>query len=603
MGRPLKAVYANATYSDRVQEMSNTDILNLSSSLVANYVTANTPLYTVLRINDSNNFASSIGTVVDSNQGPVGSAPSYSNTTTTFSIRAGTTNIPTNIARPVQYTQVGNEIKIQEISDSDLITYFFAPIVNYISSGGQGSYFLGPTLTGPPGTGTWSSVGTVNDTYYILTVLTTVQHTLWQRTDAANTSGTIRPLKQIVSGTITKLIEMTDQEIGDLGAYIGEYIRTTGIGQYVIQPSAPGSGTWLDRGSFTDTNNTSAQTGAYIGGYIGTFSGGFTGTYTGAYTGFYEGTYNQFFTGFFTQQFTGIYTGIYTGAFSSGFTGAFSGSYTGAFSGDYTGAFTREFTGVYTRAFTSPISASYTGNFAGSYVGTFAQYTGVYIGPPVGFTSFYIGPTYSSLPPARAGTTYTGSYQGGTFNLYDNPFQQALTDPSTGQPLFLNYTATFADNYTEFFQGPQIGYNSFTQITFNRVAFTGVYTTTPVFSGSRNYMFTGLYNRQYTGFFTGSYSGSFSRAFTGSFSKAFTGSYSQLFTGSFSNAFTGIFTGGYNQSFTRPFTLSFTGAYSGAYSKAFTGVYGNSFTRNLAFTGIYTGLAAILCIWLLLLVL
>lgn len=711
MGRPLKAVYANTTYSTGVREMSNTDILDLSSSLVANYVTANRPLYTILGINDSNTSASSIGTVVDSNWGPVGSAPSYSSTTTTFSIRAGTTTIPTDIVRPVQYTQVGDEIKIQEISDSDLITYFFAPIVNYISSGGQGAYFLGPTLTGPPATGTWTSVGTVNDTYYLLTVLTTVQHTLWQRTDAASTSGTIRPLKQIVSGTTTKLVEMTNQEISDLGAYIGEYIRTTGIGQYAIQPSAPGSGTWVDRGSFTDTNNTTAQTGAYIGGYIGTFSAGFTGAFTSQYAGSYQGTYNQLFQGTFTRQFTGNYTGIYTGAFSGNYTGTFTGQYlgtytkaftsplpigfTGTFAGSYAGVFalrdglsfqtstptaftgtyngtsyTKTFTGTYdgtsytatfagtsVRAYTGPVptnftsgagpqGSSYTGNWTGgynsiSYTGTRYAYYGAFL--PKGYTGSYTG-----IPPARAGTTYTGSYQGGSYNL--NPY---ATDPSTGGALYFNYTATFAGDYTAYYQGGPVGYpgtyvgsslRSYTgfqigsfllmarwtgvytglyanqffgggaffttyngtipknysglsytrtfQGTYDGTSYTAtfagnytgivlgtLYTRTfsglPTYGGSRDRTWTGIYNRQYTGSFTGPY----------------LGSYSKVFTGSYNQSFTGIFAGGYNQGFTQAFTLSFVGTYTGSYSKTFTGVYGSSFTRDLAFTGVYTGLA------------
>ena len=41
MGRPLRAVYANTTYSNGVQEMSDSDIDALSSQLIGVYCAAN----------------------------------------------------------------------------------------------------------------------------------------------------------------------------------------------------------------------------------------------------------------------------------------------------------------------------------------------------------------------------------------------------------------------------------------------------------------------------------------------------------------------------------------------------------------------------------
>ena len=566
MGRPLRAVYANTTYSNGVQEMSNTDILDLSSALVLNYVTANRPLYTILGINDANSSAVSIGSVVDSNQGPVGAAPSYSSTTSTFNVRAGTTSIPSGITRPVQYTIVGDETKIQDISDSDLLTYFFAPIVDYMSTGGQGGYYLGTTSGGPPVTGTWTSVGTVNDTYYVSSTLTTVQYTLWQRTDLASTTGTVRPLKQTVTGTTTKLIEMTDSEIQALGAYIGEYIRTTGIGQYVIQASAPGSGTWVNRGSFVDSVNNTADNGSFVGGYLGVWTGSFTGAYTSTYTGNYAGTYLQSFAGTYTQSFTGAYTGLftglYTGAYSGLYTGFYSGLYTGSFVGAYSQLFTGSFVGAYSQLFTGLYTGAYGQAFTGSYAGTYSQ----------AFTGSYVG-TYSIVAQNR---TYTKTYSG----LIDKTYSTVYAGSYGGSPTPYGgptYTQTLSPSYTGTYNGPSYTLN---------LSFTGSYVG-PGYTKSTPTGYAGSYaGPSYTktrfGTTPVSYTGIVSSFYTSVTSTPKTFNSAQTFTGP-GTPYTGTYTGWVPQT-GNSYTATFAGSYAGP-SYAGTYISPNAWTQTLVFQG------------------
>lgn len=635
MGRPLRAVYANSTYSTGIQEMSNSDILDLAGALVLNYVTVNRPLYTVLGINDSNTSAVSIGTVIDTNKGPVGSAPTNFSNTITFSVRAGTNSIPTNITRPVQYTVVNGEVKVQDMSDSDLLTYFFAPIVDYMSTGGQGAYYLGTTTGGPPGTGTWTSAGTLNDTYYVSTTLTTVGYTLWQRTDTAST-GTVRPLKQTVSGSTTKLVEMTDSEMQALGAYIGEYIRTTGIGQYAIQASTPGTGTWVNRGSFTNNENNTADNGSYVGGYLGTFSAGYTGSYSSAYTGAYAGTYNQTFQGTFSLTFTGAYTGSFTG----GYTGTYAGSYVGsyalrqgpsyqtatptAFSTTYQGAtYTSTFAGTAPVTFTgSPsiflVYTTGTGGMYGSYTGTYNST----------FTGYYVSIAYSGTRPASYTLTvplpYTGAYTGagpvytgvyGTVTTYtpSMTFNGRTVDYFFPAPN--NTPAWTNQNYAGSYVAPPVAYTG-THPRPGDLYYTGTttdyYLLMTLWTGNYTGSYAGTYNNQfflapggftsYTGTVPTSYTGgSYTKTSSGSFTgvvlgTAYTRTYSGLpsYAGSRNNTYTGVFnqtfTGNYNRNYTGTFTVSYTGSYVGAYSRAYAGTYGSVFT-GAVYTGVYTGLA------------
>lgn len=395
MGRPLKALYANTTYSNGVKEMSDSDIGDIITPVLLTYIVANPTLAleTYLRFNLSGyTNAVSRGVIYDYRNGNIGEHPQTNTVINIYTLNQSEVALtPAPAVRPVHYVLSGGEHQIKEMSNSDIFTYIVAPVVQTMITGGQGAYSLGLTSSGAPATGTWTSVSTLYDSYYnSSSVLANTSYTLWQRT-TGTAIGTIRPLKAINGG----VKEMTNAEIEGLYTCIGEYIRTTSIGQYAIQTTAPASGTWISRGSFAD--NINVLTGvAYTGAYVGAYSGTYSGTYTGSYTSFYSGTYSRYFSGTYSRYFSGAYSGSYTGYYAGSrnnnyvnpyngvtYTGNYATNYSGAYAGSYTGYYLQGtysgsyLQGTYIGGYAQAYSGSYVGNYTGSYSGT---YTGYYAG-------------------------------------------------------------------------------------------------------------------------------------------------------------------------------------------------------------------------------
>lgn len=569
MGRPLRAVYANSTYSTGVQEMSDSDITNLVAPIILNYVIANpnTSYGTRLRTTSAT-YDVSRGTAVDTRNSAVNVHPASNTTVSTYELfQSERAQTPVLTARPVQYTMVGSEAQIKPMLDQDLYDYLYPAVTNFMLTGGQGAYYLGLTSSGSP-SGTWTSYGTLNDTYYVGSTLTTDQYTLWQRTDAA-TIGTIRPLKYTAYGTgvPNRLEEMTNADVEALAVYIGEYIRTTGIGQYAFQVSAPGTGTWVSRGSFVNKINNLVDTG-YIGDVDHSFTGAFTGTYTGTFTGAYAGTYNNTFTGLYSgtynQAFTGAYSSTYSKLFTSAYTGIYSRAFTGTFTGLYNNFFSRTFTSVYTGA-----------------------YTGTYIGPYTrAFTSLIVNLTFSGTyvhASSQSGTVYYGQVgpEGGRLGYATTYYVSYFTGFYGVAPSFIGYYA--GPGHTE--------YTPYGAVYYAAISYAGSYspsyyqTRLQQFTGAYTSIFAGNYTSPlFTGAFTAAYAGSYASAYTG----AFTGVYQSSFQGNFTSAYTSSWVGNFTGAYSGVYTGAFTGIYSGAYSQTFSGVYNGSFTR--AFTGNFTGL-------------
>jgi len=643
MGRPLRALYANTTYSTGVQEMSDAEIADVIAPLILNYIVANpdTSYGSKVRTVGTDPYAVSRGSASDSINAAVGTHPSSNSSSTAGTIYQTQRTLTNSFSvRPVHYVMNGNEVQIQEMTDSDLNTYFYPSIVNTMLTGGVGAYFLGPTATGAPVTGTWSSYGTVNDTYYVGSTLTTVSHTLWQRTDAA-TVGTVRPLRYNTSGSnpvVYRLDEMQNSDIQALAAGVGEYIRTTGIGVYAFQPSAPGSGTWVSRGSFTDKINNLTDT-SYAGAYVGSYANSFTGVYAGTFTGVFVGSYSRIWTGAFTGIYTATYTGNWTGAYAGSYQGNFSGSYAGTYSRLFTGSYTGNWTGTYTGAYIGFYAGSYTGSYQGFYAGAYAaayagSYAGSYQGSFTGsyqgfYASAYTGYWNVSYTAGAAWTTpypqvYTGVYvrpsrganfyftgnwtgTGGSSSYTNNTWTRTAFksyagnvqrdtlgyDPFSGQPAY--YTGYFAANFVGAYEGAT--YVSFfnTAIMHQRIiAYTGNYT------GIYSRLFTGSYQGFYTGSYTGTYAGAYLGSYIGSYQGSYTGVYAGTYLGAYAGSYQGNFTGTFAGTYSSLFTGSYAGTYVGLYNTGYTGIYGGSFTTPYTgsyvggytsnFTGIYSGL-------------
>ena len=219
---------------------------------------------------------------------------------------------PSPLARPmaVKYDS-GSYDGLIEMTDAECRADIVDRINAKIAAGGVGSYVLQPSA---PAEGTWTQIGaTINNKLSVDTVNNSTK--LWKRTTGSNTTAT-RPLKWDSSNDSLK--ELSDAEINDLVEMYQESIVDTGIGKYVLQTSAPGTGTWQRVGSaFTDTRKQRTDV-SYAGDYTGAYAGNYTGNYTGSYSTFYSGRqvgpYSGTYTGTYTGYYSGTYTGNYTGA-------------------------------------------------------------------------------------------------------------------------------------------------------------------------------------------------------------------------------------------------------------------------------------------------
>jgi hypothetical protein len=626
MGRPLRAKYANTTYVDGVQEMSNTDISSLIVPLISQeYVdrsgsAASFPYGQVLVLTGSTSPSWSspyviAGSVINThinNNLVVGDHPATNTTTRWYliqNINATSTSVTnlTDTSRPVQTSSSDGVRRIQTMTNVEIQNDVISNVVSTIINGGQGAYWLGTTA--PSDGGTWVVRSTITDSYSNTSGVVTTTYNLYQKTSSGSV-GTVRPLKRLANN---QLQEMTNAEIIALTPYIRDYIATTGIGTYYISTSTPpGGGTWVARGSFVDTRNILTDD-SYSGSYLGTFSAGFTGGYTRAFTGNYQGSYvgsfvgdyagnydrtfTRFFTGTYIDGFLGLYSGTYTGNFTGLYSGNYAGGslFTGAagtfqnfgFTGLYVGSFSRFFSGTFTGNYTRAFAGTYTGTYAGSYSGVYgSSYLGGYAGTrTAGFTRGFSG-TYTS-------STYTREFSGAFVGAYQNPFNTEFYSGAYTSPFISMYLSSGAvqPTWTSAYTGAYLGayLNPFNNVTYEGF-YAGIYRSSFILN-----QFVGTYDntfsRDFTGVWTGSFTGSRIRSFTGTRQNSFVGSYNQTFIGTYNRAIEF-----FNTTVAKSYTRFFTGTYSGSYQQNFTGGYlglynrANDRTRDQGFTRFFTGI-------------
>ena len=247
---------------------------------------------------------------------------------------------------------------------------------------------------------------------------TSINYTIWVKT-----SGTA-PTK-IVPQILHNDFDLKAMDEAEIQYTFGQRAKTrvtaTGIGTYQIRNASQGvptdSGTWVAKGTATDTKQTTADenysrtsTGNFLGNYDGQYQGNYVGNYdgnfVGDYVGNYDGQYVGEYTGNFVGDFTGNYVGVYTrdstrssiiyyggGARADYFLGNFVGNYEGTstrnstvtratvYSGNYDGQYTRDSLGDYGGTFTRDSIGNYDGqyttdstqNFVGNYAGETIQ--------------------------------------------------------------------------------------------------------------------------------------------------------------------------------------------------------------------------------------
>tara|TARA_B100002019_G_C21228086_1_gene578470 strand:+ start:118 stop:1374 length:1257 start_codon:yes stop_codon:yes gene_type:complete len=380
-----------------LQEMTDAEIEQYYSAILTKDFADNTDGSGTGEINIGGS-GTTIGTATDTKRDDaVGTHPTdgAASTVTTYTAKQVETVLSESVTnRPLGYVSSGT-VGMHEFDDTELDTDIVDKIVDDLVA--QGDYTIGQykLSTSTPSGGTWTARYTLADTEIDGD---TTNHYIWQKTAATSSANSnYKPLK--VTGGGAGVQEMTVAEMEQISNHVRNHIISSGKGKYVLQASAPGSGTWVDQGTFTDTrkevtsqNYSGNYTGAYQGNYTGNYTGAknYAGTYTGSssYAGNYTGAKNYAGTYTGTSGYAGTYTGTYTPSYA-GFSGPT--SYTGTYTGYYTGD--KNYTGYYTG--TSVYAGAYTGpkNYTGYYTGTSA-YAGTY-------TGYYSG-------------TYTGTYAGDT---------------------------------------------------------------------------------------------------------------------------------------------------------------------------------------------
>jgi hypothetical protein len=256
----------------------------------------------------------------------------------------------------------------------------------------------------------WTDIGTFADTrrdqaqgtHPANTTIHTDNYVFRQNLTDVTPSPTARPFAvKYDGGSFDGMIEMTDAECrADIVDRINIKIAAGGVGSYVLQPAAPGTGTWTNVGTVnnklavdsvanstilwkrTTGSNTTAtrplkwnsnqvkeMSDAEINDLVEMYQESIVDTGIGKYTlaaaapgtGTWQTVGSAFvdtrkqrtdqnYSGDYTGAYTGNYTGAYTGYYSTYYSGRQVGPYTGYYSGTYTGYYSGTYTGSYTGA-------------------------------------------------------------------------------------------------------------------------------------------------------------------------------------------------------------------------------------------------------------
>lgn len=342
------------------------------------------------------------------------------------------------MTRPLKIKYSGaTAIGMQEMSDAE-IDYSAHQICANIAAQTSGTGTLALNINGASGT----SIGTFVDTWRPDTigthpVGTTVSSSTVTFKQIQTTDGTAptRPLEWSSSA----IREMNDTS---LNSYIFNRVMTklsgAGLGSYVLQPSAPSGGTWVNTATITDTaqsgNTTTylwrktsdtaptavrplksygtgtkemsdAEMQTLFGKYTSYVSSTGIGKYAVQDAAPVGGTWVRMGSAFSDTRsqvsnigYTGYYSATYAGTFSAGYAGAyasgFTGYYTGYFAGSRVKGYVRYWSGYNGGTYNSTFSASYATAFTGYYTGYF---TGYYAGSRTYYYSGSRSHTYTGL--------------------------------------------------------------------------------------------------------------------------------------------------------------------------------------------------------------
>lgn len=490
-------------------------------------------------------------------------------TATTLYQKSGSVS-EASIIRPLQWD--GTLDGIQEMDDTDWNTQILRIMTTLFTNQYPGTFRLGSSS---PGADYSVFITTAfSDTQ---TDGTTVNYNIYQRdTMTAPTAARAMKIKQ---SSPIQLQEMTDAEIkANYGLRVQNRIMSSldFVGAYQLRSSAQGapsaSGSWVARGTATDTKKTTADA-----------------NYTRVSTR--DSTSN------FTRNSTDVFTRDSTRDSTRNSTSDYVGDFTGNYAGNYVG--TRD----YTRNSTSDYLGDFTGNYTGNYIGdtNFTRNsTSDFLGNFVGnYTGDFIGDTNFTRTSTRDSTRTSYRLLGqGDYNLRVYPGQNqwnvyAPAILASGGPGYFSGTGwflgNFVGNFVGDFVGDFVGTRNYTRVSTRdaTINYTGDFTGDYV--GTRDYTRDSTRNStsDFVGDFTGNYVGTrdYTRDSTRNSTATFTGDFTGNYIGD--TDFTRVSTRNSTTTFTGDFTGNYIGNYIGDYTGDFTGDYVGNFVGN--YTGDYAG--------------
>jgi len=366
------------------------------------------------------------------------------------------------MALPLRQTTISGEVSLQEMSNTHMDSVAYRILQEFLVSDVDcGNIHVGSTPAGASSIGSFTDTRRANTvgTHPAGTTINTATTNFYQYT-SAETENYERPIE--FDTPLDSIQEMDNSDLNStiISRALSMLTSTSnsyGIGQYRLQPSNPGGGTWTSHAVITNRIQNTAGTGItentttlwrkqtqgstygtlyrplkvrsdghlqemsdteikalvtrfrnrIIESGIGTYKvqqnspAGGTWVRSGS---IFQDTRRQRA----DQNYTGSYTGYYTGSrtYSANYAGTYAGTYSTNFAGTYAGAYARFFAGR--------VHGYYTGYYTGYYAGNFTgNYTGYYAGSR----------TYS----ANYAGSYSGTYTGATIlNASETPSQISL---------------------------------------------------------------------------------------------------------------------------------------------------------------------------------
>lgn len=364
------------------------------------------------------------------------------------------------MALPLRQTTISGEVSLQEMSNTHMDSVAYRILQEFLVSDVDcGNIHVGSTPAGASSIGSFTDTRRANTvgTHPAGTTINTATTNFYQYT-SAETENYERPIE--FDTPLDAIQEMDNSDLNStiISRALSMLTSTSnsyGIGQYRLQPSDPGGGTWTSRAVITNRIQNTAGTGItentttlwrkqtqgstygtlyrplkvrsdghlqemsdteikalvtrfrnrIIESGIGTYKvqqnspAGGTWVRSGS---IFQDTRRQRA----DQNYTGSYTGYYSGSrtYSANYAGTYAGTYSTSYAGAYAGAYARFFAGrvrgYYTGYYTGYYASNFTGNYTGYYAGSrtySANYAGSYSGTYTGATILNASETPSQI--------------------------------------------------------------------------------------------------------------------------------------------------------------------------------------------------------------